>query len=255
MSNATSEIKVTSDELCDRLGIDRAQLRKLVKDGLPANGRTKNRSFDLSAVVAWLQERDLIEVDPPDEPSTISTETIASTRAEAARMLGLGADGERTISKWLALPGFPGRSGTPGKQDGHFPIEKIREWRDDYRSAGRAGGVGDDGELREAKRRLVLLEIEEQELAAKQRLGQLLDFNEVATFYEQSVANTKAVLSQIADEVLAILPADTSDEVKDQVYRKVQRRVDDACAEIAQLLEGDTDPTSDEDEDDRTSEK
>lgn len=239
MSIASKKVKAA--QLCRKLDISATKLRELIKAGLPCIGSGTKRRFDIDAVDAWLLENGMAEV-----AELAPGETIATTRAEAARLLGLNAiDGERIISRWAKQPGFPGKSGTPGKQDGYYPIEKIAEWRKS--SGGRSGSIGDE-DLVVAKRRLALLEIEEQELAAKERLGQLLDYRDVSTFFESQVVNAKAVFSQAPDRVLSRLPAEIPDAVRSEVYRDIQQLVEDLFTEMAQLLEGDTDPTNDEED-------
>lgn len=232
---------MTAAELCERLKLTTVEISAYVRMGMPCEGRTKGRRFDYDAVLAWIAQHG----EPEEQP--LAVEAIAHTRAEAARLLGLGLDGERIIARWLTIPGFPGRAGTSGKRDGHFPIAEIIEWRK-TQGRGVLSHGGGDSELTDAKRRLVLLEIQEQEVQAKKRLGQLLDFDEVSRFFEQCVTNTKAVLGQIPDEILAELPADLAESLRQQIYNRVQRRIDDACIEIAQLLEGDTDPVEDDEE-------
>jgi len=243
---------MTSDDLVERLGVDKRQLAKWVKAGMPHSGRTRDRTFDLDAVETWLIANghavldDAATSDHPvvsDQP-----QKIARTRAELARELGLGIDGERTVSKWLKLPGFPGKSGTPGKEDGYFPVEEIREFLAVY--GGRRGASFDD-EISRDKRILLGLEIRKAQLDARKELGEILEFAEVARFYEQCVTNCKAVLGQIPDDLLAVMPAELPELVRSQVHRQVQRRIDEALIEIAQLLEGDTDPMADEDEAER----
>lgn len=165
---------------------------------------------------------------------------MCRTYAELCNAIGRP---QRVVQRWATEPGFPGTPGTPGRRDGYFPVDEIQAW-----SEARFSRIDTrDAELQEAKKRLALLEIQEQELDARRRLGQLLDFSEVSAFYESCVVNAKAVLGQIPDEVLSMLPAQLSDEVRNDIFRKVSRRIDDSLAEVAALIEGDTDDTADGD--------
>jgi hypothetical protein len=111
-----------------------------------------------------------------------------------------------------------------------------------------AGGISagtDDAELADVGRRVKLLDLEEREQAALERLGRLADVDEVAAFARQVVGNAKAVLGSIEDEIVAMLPAGTPAAVRRQVHARVRKRRDDALVELARLVEGDTDEAED----------
>jgi len=254
MSTATSE-KLTARELCQRLGVNRSELKRLISDGLPTGGE-KARRFDAAEVDQWLIEKGLAEpvaetteTDPADEPAASPTQKICHTRAELARELGLGVDGERTIGKWQHMPDFPGRPGKRGQRDAYFPVDDIKRWRTaQHWQPGRPPAGGHDEKLTAAKRRLALLEIEREVRRAREELGELIDAGDVRRFFEQCIINTKAVMSQLPDEFLAMVPAELRESLGAQVHKQAIRRIDEAYLEIAQLLEGDTDPTDDDEE-------
>ena len=158
-----------------------------------------------------------------------------------ARVLGMeGRDPVRVLQRMGTRPDFPGRPGSPGRRDGHFPVEEIRVWMAGIRSAVEEV---DDAELAAINKRVRLLELEEKEAAASLRLQKLADVDDVGQFGEQVVNNAKAVLGAMEDEVVALLPAGVGVKVRQSVYRKVQQLRDTALDELARLVTGDDDDT------------
>jgi hypothetical protein len=142
-------------------------------------------------------------------------------------------------------PDFPGRPGSPGRRDGHFPVEEIRVWMAGIRSA--VEDV-DDAELAAVNKRVRLLELEEKEAAASLRLQKLADVDEVGQFCEQKINNTKAVLEAMKDKVIAELPAGIGVKVRQSIYRTIQQMLDIAFDELAGMEMGDDDETEVPDE-------
>lgn len=254
---ANAPKKLNADQLCCELGCSISDIRRWSKlEGWPRHGNTKGSWYSLGEVQAWLVSRGLAAFDPAPQPEVSSQseaessiiderdehgQRICRTFAELANELRRP---QRVIQRWATELGFPGTPGTPGRRDGHFPVDEIEEWA----KARFAKIDSRDSELQEAKKRLALLEIQEQELEARKRLGQLLDFADVAGFFESCVVNAKAVLGQIPDEVLSMLPESMVDEARGDIFRRVSRRIDDALAEISALMDGDTDSIDEDDE-------
>ena len=167
-------------------------------------------------------------------------ERICRTYAELAQALGMtGSNPTRIISRWATEPDWPGRPATPGKRDGHLPLEKIRQWRAEReRSNGRHDS---DEELSAARRRLALLKLEREERDALLAAGRLADVDEIAAFNAQCVANAKAILDPIPDVVVRQLPKRTNAQTRRQVHADVTAVLDDAYMEIARILAGDDD--------------
>jgi hypothetical protein len=234
---------VLAAEVRRLLGIGLAAWKKLVSRGLPVAVVGRRQTCDLAAVGRWLEGEGEGELF-----SRLGVaRTIARTYAELAAGLGMsGRQPERILQRWAKREGFPGRPGDPGKANGHFPIAEIREWI--ALQGGSVSAGTDDEELADVARRVKLLELEEKEQAALERLGRLADVDEVAQFARTVVANAKAVLGSIEDELIAMLPAETPAEVRRQAYRRIQRRRDDLLTELARLIEGDTDDTGEDDD-------
>src|SRR5688572_4053986 len=113
MSGATGE-KVTTAELCERLGVRREDVARWVAIGMPVIGRTRNRKFDIDAVETWLLANGQAEEETELTPSQVATGKICRTYSELARELGMDIKNpERIICRWVTVPGFPGRAGTP----------------------------------------------------------------------------------------------------------------------------------------------
>lgn len=234
---------ISAAEMRNRLQIKDAAWRGLVARGLPVERVGRRVWCDVRAVGRWLESEGEEELF-----SRLGVaRSVARTYAELAAGLGMsGRQPERILQRWAKREGFPGRPGDPGKANGHFPIDEIREW-----IALQGGGVSagcDDEELVDVARRVKLLELEEKEQAALERLGRLADVDEVAQFARTVCANAKAVLGSIEDELIAMLPAETPAETRRQAYRRIQKRRDDLLSELARLIEGDTDDTGEDDD-------
>lgn len=245
----------TAGELMERLGITRQRLAALIRKGLPCTTRRGNKSFDPVAVDAWLLEHGYaVAVDPEPgsesdglQPSSVSG-PIARTYAELANGLGMRSrQAVRMLQKYAAMPGFPGRPATPGKSDGWLPVDIIREWIAALPRGGNVGAEIDD-ELQAIRKRIAKLNLEREEQELLTRLGRLADVEEVARFNRQCVANAKAVLEPLADEVLELLPRTLEDQVRTRIHQRAQKLLDSAWENLAQMIAGDDDRTGEDDE-------
>ena len=175
------------------------------------------------------------------KPTTAGT--VAKTRKEAAKLLGVSL---RTFSDWMLEPGFPGHAGKRGEKGGQFPIDQIRAWH--------AGRVGTDGRSKsvdseEVKIRREMVGIDrDRKLAELERdvLGTLIDADEVTNFVTFVISNSKQILQELPDRILARLPGKTP-RVVQKVVRKVTTLVTREVLEsLAQLITGDTDSKEDD---------
>lgn len=173
------------------------------------------------------------------EAWTAKQPQIATTYAELATALGMTcADPERTLKSYVAR-GMPGQVGVRGKQAARFDVRVCREWIDAHVKHGATGGGGNKRE------RLLELDIEIKEREKLAQLERLADVEEVAAFAETCVANARAILEAIPDQVLAGLEGIAEGRRK-TIHSTVTELVDTAFEELARLSEGDTDPTEDE---------
>lgn len=217
-------------ELARTLGVSSPKLNELIDRGLPvATGDKNRRRFDLDEVNAWLIDQGLAE--PPRR--------ICRTYAELSTELGVPV---RTIQHWATDPGFPGRPGSPGRAEAYLPVDEIQQWR--AAKNGTANGFdayADDDELRELQRRIKRLELEQRERDALEQLGRLANVEDVARFNRQCVANAKAVLEPLADEVVAELPPEIPPETRARIHRRVATLIDNSWQQLADIVSGDTD--------------
>ena len=155
-----------------------------------------------------------------------TVETIAKTRAEAARLVGVD---ERTISKWQTDPEFPGRAGDAGQANGHYPIERIKAWREATRRA--SGGTIDDG-LSRLKRRKLAADTRVREVKLARETGELIALAEAQAVITDAVNAARSQLeawpSKMADQVSAKRP-----KLRRWLLRMATRQV----AEVLRLLE------------------
>lgn len=196
------------------------------------------------------------------------TITVARSIGEAARMLGITA---QTIRNWLMVPGFPGRSGRPGTfSEGYFPIDEIRRWRDsEIADTGRpAGGtqpsVVDSGPVdgagestaaeksetvkwmdlkRQSQAEIAHIESQHAKIKLAEKLGTIVDADDVRRLIMRFVAGSKAILEEMPDRVLARLPSEMSEGTRRLIRDEVANCVRLAAATLAEMRSGDTDET------------
>jgi phage terminase Nu1 subunit (DNA packaging protein) len=162
---------------------------------------------------------------------------IARTYRELGEKLGLTcADPERTLKGYTAR-GMPGQVGGRGKADGRFEVELCRTWI----AAHVKGAPATD-----KRERLLELDLEIKERQKLEQLERLADVEEVAAFAATCVANARAILEAIPDEVLSQLEG-IEETRRKSIHEKVTNLVDTAFEELARLNEGDTDPIEDDD--------
>jgi len=228
-------------KLRSHLGINAAQLQSLVKKGLPWEGKSRKKRFNLEAVNTWLVEHGYAE-----QIGTTPTGFVCRTYAELARALGMrGKDPVRIIQRWATEPGWPGRPASPGKQDGFLPVSEIQAWLATRQPA--TGGIEGDDEIRELKREIARLDLEAKKQEALVVAGKMADVDEVARICLQHIAAAKAILEPLPERVVQLLPVSMSADARRQVYNEVQTLLDSAYEEIADTIEEDEEGNGDED--------
>lgn len=219
-------VGMRADELRKKVGWTAAELKAAKAEGLPVKGTAEE-------VARWLRER-----GRRAEAERVAPH-VARTWGELARALGMrGKEPERVLQRMAQRPGFPGKASRPGKQDGELPVETIRTW---LATVGSAVEDVDDEDLLKLQKRLKLLELEEKESERLVRMERLADVEEVSQFCEQVIANAKAVLGPIVEEVVASLPESVGVNVRETVRRRVSKLLRSALQELERLTEGDTD--------------
>lgn len=224
-------------ELQTKLGVTDKQLADLLAEGLPRRGRGKGQVFEWPAVQAWLVSKGYAKPKAP-APEVAPRGKICHTYADLAAELKMTqAAPERVIQFWTKRPGFPGRAGTPGRRDAYLPVDEIRAWLANLGSD--AGGDNGDDETRELQRRLLRLKLEREERQALVELGRLADCELVSQFNRQCVADARALLETIPEQVAELLPAACSSDDRSRVYLATQAAIDLVCEELARMMAGD----------------
>lgn len=228
-------MSLTAKELCAKLGIDARRLGQFVKDGLPCAGRGRKRTFVPAAVAAWLQTTG--RAQPAPVPSQVVT-----TRGEAALLLDVNL---RTLATWLNDPSFPGKAGSPGRQDGYFPISEIRAWRSAMHGGDHRSDAAATEQIAAARLRRLQLEAERDHFELERDIGSILDFEATARLQERAIAIAQTQLDQIVERAIARLPAKTPRRIRRIVRQAIQQGVTSACDALAEAIAGDADEAED----------
>lgn len=226
---------LTSTELREKLKITQPQLTAWIQEGLPWEGPARKKRFDPAKVRAWgIANGKLLPAQPPPDLGP-----VCETRAEAARELGVS---ERIIATWCSYSDFPGRAGHRGRREAYYPIDEIRRWH-----AKTFGDVPMEGHRNVARERRDNANASLAELELAERTGELIPLQDVIDFYARQMAHAKAVLNDLADIVVDLLPPKVKRDERARIRARVDELRDQVLERFVELLEGDTDPTEDED--------
>lgn len=162
---------------------------------------------------------------------------LAEALAERGILAGK-KDPIRQIQKWAKEKGFPGRPATTGKRDGHFPVDAIEQWCRE-RSL---GGAKKSERLQELELQLAEITVENKLREQLELAGRLCDVDEVAAVNRQCIANCKAVIDALPDELLALLPAkEPSGEewtlLRSEFHQRVSSRIKSAYDQMKAIWE------------------
>lgn len=219
---------LTAQQLCTRLGIAKKRLDRWLRQGLPCTKKGKQRKFDPAAVAEWIKEKGKSKA----EQAKPQADVIATTREEAARALNVSV---RTFADWMKETGFPGKPGSPGRQDGYFPLAEISEWRKArFGGDGRSGESG--GKLAELRERKLQLEIDQLQIEFEKACGTILDAEDMAGFLERHVGVAKTVLEQLADKIDTRLPAKLEPKTRAIIRAAVEETVTEAFNAVAETM-------------------
>lgn len=163
------------------------------------------------------------------EPAAVNgEETIAKTRNEAARLLGIHA---RTLSEWMTDPAFPGRAGKTGEANGYFPIEAIKRWRG-ITSTNQQSRNDAASELRLRK---LAIETARREVDLEQRLGNLVSLEDVESTLSTALSTARSLIEEIPEVIAASIPP-TKPKLKRMVARIARRKVRGVLAVLADAM-------------------
>lgn len=223
---------LTYTDLRKSLGVSKQRLDRWLREGLPFVLEKKQKKFDPLEVRKWLITNK--KVQQPQAPPATSKQ-IATTRGEAARLLGVST---RTFAEWIKSEGFPGQPGAPGRQDGVFPIEEIQAWRQ-ARFGGDGRSSSDDEKLREARYRKLAIQTDREQVEFEKDLGYILDAQEMADFLARHASMTKAMLEQMADKVETRLPENLPAAIRAKIRAAINETLDSVLHLISEMAEKD----------------
>ena len=169
----------------------------------------------------------------PLADTTSSTET-ATTRGRAASLLGVTS---RTMWDWSREPGFPGRMGSPGRADGHFPIAEIEAWRKQ-----RFGDPADTAASRSTRERMIGARADILELERNKLLGDLIEVETVERLFLRVASGARSVLGQLPDRLCSGAP----DEDRPRLRRLAHSLVDETFVAMGRLIEPPAAPQPDQ---------
>ena len=125
------------------------------------------------------------------------------------------------------------RRGMPGKSGG-WDLREIFEWREGHREH---TGAKNEGESRfEAERRKAVADADMAERKAAQQAGELIEVTPIIRLFTRHVNEAKAIMDQLADRVLSLLPAKTTPKTRRRVREECRKILDDACRSLGDLL-------------------
>lgn len=229
-------MQLTPEQLAARLNVTVEEVREWIAAGLPTS---EEGTLDPHVVRNWLIDNGKVRLSESAGAGSESP-TIFRTRSELANYLGISV---RTIAEWLTDPSFPGKSGSPGRRDGYFPLETIEAWW-----AAKQGATPDVASGESPRDRLTRIRADQAALDLAEQQGKLIDVHEVQRFLTRTIAATRAVLDALPDRVEAVLPTELDAEAKSRVRDSARSILDDAYAMLSELASGDADEVHDDDE-------
>jgi len=230
---------ITSKELANALGTTPQRVGWWIRKGMPYVSRNGVYQFDPDAVEAWLTANGVIA-----EQAGRVEQTIARNRADVARHFGVN---EHTVSVWQRRDGFPGRPATPGKHDGHYPIQEIDEWLQTIRRndpAQRECGTHDDT-VKSERARLLGIQCEERELRLRQKRDELIGVEVVTAFMSRVINQAAAVIDEIPDRVLSHIPQEVQAAARRAIRDDLVGLSRDLRLTFGELATGDMDESAD----------
>lgn len=218
---------LTFTQLREQLGLSQPALTKLINDGLPHTLDGRVKVFEGGEVARWLVDTGRAIKAVADGDNAVSK--IARTRRECADHFGVHL---RTVADWLEDSSFPGRSGTRGHRDGHFPLEEIDKWLRS-RDAVRSGGP----DVANARDELYALRLERGRYEFEQYKQNLVTLDAVKSENEKLINTAKKILESMPEKAAAAIPEDMPADVRanlierwrDCVY-EIERTLSEAIA-------------------------
>jgi len=215
-------VKLTRAQLRKRMRWTPARLTELLADGLPWHREGKGKSFFADEIVPWLVNAGLAkprdETPRPPAGSQVDPDdcTIATTKSDAAQLLGVTT---RTVSDWQAYADFPGRPGRKGRRDAYYPIEAIQAWREN--TFAKAEDGNDTPELVRARAEQLAESTRGRRLKNDALEGKLLPADLVERSAAELTGRIRTRLEAIPDETEMMFPVDLRLDIKTELENKI----------------------------------
>lgn len=180
-------------------------------------------------------ERPLIEAELSKRRES-ETETIAKTRAEAGRLLGVS---DRTVSVWQSDPTFPGRAGDVGQANGYYPIEKIRRWNAERKQTAEV-----DNEYSSLRRRKLAADTRTREVKLARETGDLIALADAQAVIVDAVNAARSQLEAWPSKMVEQVPPKRA-KLRRWLLKMATRQVRDVLRSLEDALRGGDDDHDD----------
>lgn len=203
----------------------------------------RQRVEELIAELQRLPPEEQAKSQAPAIAAPVASEVVAKTRAEAARLLDVDV---RTLSEWATDPSFPGKAGTAGQRNGHFPIEAIKQWRDLKLGTGNATRAPDDPAVQLRLRKLAA-ETAKREVELERECAKLIDREAIEDFVVSQISTARSLLEELPDLLVDKIPTRMA-----KLRRMARRVARDVVASVLQSLADLSLGDPDDDDDDES---
>lgn len=159
----------------------------------------------------------------PKEPQPVNPPVeVFRTRAEVAEHFGVNV---RTVAEWQKDKTFPGVPGAPGIRAGYYPKEEIEKWLAERTTVSDASS--------EINQQLKLEKLQKLQLENSEAAGRLIDRVAVEQWVARKAALARQRLSTLEPILMAAVPADVDDRVRETLAADIRRIIDLALFELA----------------------
>lgn len=220
---------------------------------MPSRRESESDESSLGSLLSWADEREkqrfaalmdeLRTTAPPPaagDRQPDGADEVAKTRADAARLLGVD---ERTLSKWAADPTFPGKAGTAGQRNGHFPIGAIRRWR--ATTSGQGGETADADPAQRLRLRKLAAETARREVDLDAKLGTLIDREQAEATITSAIATARSLLEELPEQIAEAISA-SRPKLRRMARRIARRKVLQVLEALADCVTEDPDDSDDD---------
>lgn len=218
---------ISRSDLIGVLGVSDAVVDGWVAEGLPS----RDGKFDEDEVGQWLVENGKAAGAGVPVESPVESPGVLRTKGEVAQFFEVAV---RTVGEWLNDPAFPGKSGSPGKRDGFFPIKEMVDWKKDREASAQPN---QHGAVDTTRQELQKVKLAEARLKLERAQGVTVDLGLVLQVVQYANDIARQQLRAIPELVIKSLPASVDSRVAGQVRTEVERIVNRSCVAIADIIE------------------